>query len=29
MEIIKAELINSGKKSEMIEKISQGKLKSL
>jgi elongation factor Ts len=27
MEIIKAELINSGKKSEMIEKISQGKIK--
>ena len=26
LEIIKAELINSGKKSEMIEKISQGKL---
>ena len=26
LEIIKAELLNSGKKTEMIEKISQGKL---
>ena len=26
LEIIKAELLNSGKKAEMIEKISQGKL---